>query len=1230
MHASTNNRIRDTIIGLALLVVMALPLSAWKDEELFYTSVAPNIVVLMDTSGSMRNVIFHPDYAPGAANYGSFSPKIAAEMEGWQEQYLRQNRWVARWCTGSAATLYSTTANHSSVKINSKSYRVTSSTLSSTTTSGGYLWYQVQSDRYARFPAGAEVIIASYNGTSGNSTSATYYQDALATVAELKQIGANWYVRFSGIVGGPISTNTSSSNLCMQYIYNNTPAIDRKIINLYGGNDPISLASGTTSETVYTQTGNGVSQNDYLAWLFNTASDEQRAQVTWFADHGTFDTSDSNDYREDRTTRMRVARAALKDIIGQFEAKNQKLRMGLFRLNGGDGSRIGTYSSLNGRVKDMTVETNRDNLKTIITNQNPETSTPLGEALYEVWRYYRGDYRNTPQYSEDTWELGMYCRSSFCILLTDGMPNSESTRYYTSGDSGIPLAHDDATYKTDVFDNSVINVAYHLATNDARPAMQDPQSVYTYTIGFTTSGTANTVLTQTAVNGKGQFFAANNYDELLAVFDTIIGAIAEQTTNFAAFTAPKLTAIGDNYQGYVASFIPRKASAMWEGDVRCYGLDANGDFLLNPNGTLKSPLWEASDKLSAGDPGSRDIFTFFSGSMQDFKSANTDITNTMLGLGVGAAEDAKRHRIITIVRGEEDASAGITYPYIRAGTEGALKTGPSRLGDVFHFQPLVVGEPVKWRIAFDNSFKAFYEANKNRKKAVYVGANDGMLHCFNVVDGSEIWAFLPPVNLKKIKALGLEEQHEYYVDGQAAAQEMKINNNTDASAWRTILVFGLGRGGPGYYALDVSNPETKQFRWEISVPVNGANAGKTVLTQADGTQTVISDFPWLGHTMGTPVFGNIANGDSSIPIVALTGGYEEDYLDGAASKVGKAAFILNAWTGEVIRWFSYGADANSATHQTSSDLKFSLAASPLLVTFKTTTYAKPQISEYLYLADIGGNIWKVDIRSANKSDWLLEKIFNTQGSLVKSGLSSRPFFIAPTIGYDDNYHIWVMAGTGNRASPNDQQCQGYFFNFIDDDNHPSGGYTASDLQYMPDLFTDTSIYDYDGDGWSDAEETAAGKDTKDKDDHPDTDPSTVTHKNITDPQGFYFNMTLGAGSGFTGEKLFEPVPIYFSHMVVFNTYTPATVAGSDETCEPMGSMRLYRYRLTGLAGGSAKIDALEGTNARILGSGIYQTSTHSAYKIYTGDPKPGGELIGQSQELSLPDIFGPSFWLEKK
>ena len=38
------------------------------DSDLFQTSVAPNVVLMVDNSGSMNGVVWHPDYDPEASN----------------------------------------------------------------------------------------------------------------------------------------------------------------------------------------------------------------------------------------------------------------------------------------------------------------------------------------------------------------------------------------------------------------------------------------------------------------------------------------------------------------------------------------------------------------------------------------------------------------------------------------------------------------------------------------------------------------------------------------------------------------------------------------------------------------------------------------------------------------------------------------------------------------------------------------------------------------------------------------------------------------------------------------------------------------------------------------------------------------------------------------------------------------------------------------------------------
>ena len=59
---------KKMILFLAISALIALGLQAWDDEKLFTTIVGgkgkSNVVFVQDTSGSMREIIYHPDFNP--------------------------------------------------------------------------------------------------------------------------------------------------------------------------------------------------------------------------------------------------------------------------------------------------------------------------------------------------------------------------------------------------------------------------------------------------------------------------------------------------------------------------------------------------------------------------------------------------------------------------------------------------------------------------------------------------------------------------------------------------------------------------------------------------------------------------------------------------------------------------------------------------------------------------------------------------------------------------------------------------------------------------------------------------------------------------------------------------------------------------------------------------------------------------------------------------------------
>ncbi|QIL91513.1 hypothetical protein GNX18_18285 [Microbulbifer sp. SH-1] len=75
--------------------------------------------------------------------------------------------------------------------------------------------------------------------------------------------------------------------------------------------------------------------------------------------------------------------------------------------------------------------------------------------------------------------------------------------------------------------------------------------------------------------------------------------------------------------------------------------------------------------------------------------------------------------------------------------------------------------------------------------------------------GKELIGYLPSVLASTETELGLHALssqnylHKYYVDGTPTVGDAYIN-----SAWKTVLVGGLSGGGKGYFALDISNPSS--------------------------------------------------------------------------------------------------------------------------------------------------------------------------------------------------------------------------------------------------------------------------------------------------------------------------------------------------------------------------------------------------------------------------------------
>lgn len=217
---------------------------------------------------------------------------------------------------------------------------------------------------------------------------------------------------------------------------------------------------------------------------------------------------------------------------------------------------------------------------------------------------------------------------------------------------------------------------------------------------------------------------------------------------------------------------------------------------------------------------------------------------------------------------------------------------------------------------------------------IYVGANDGMLHGFNANTGVELFAYIPSAVIPTLANLSSPAySHTYYVDGDIAVSSKAQTNN------RNYLVSLLGRGGKGLFALDVTNPTTfttGDVMWEYF-------------------NTTDND---LGYMLGTPVIAKMNNGS----MVAIVG-------NGYNSTSGKAVlYVFDLASGALIKKFDTLVSADNG-----------------MGTPGVLDSDSDGDIDYIYGGDLKGNVWKIDVSSANTATWDFS---------FKSGTTPQPLFVA--------------------------------------------------------------------------------------------------------------------------------------------------------------------------------------------------------------------------------------------
>lgn len=436
-------------------------------------------------------------------------------------------------------------------------------------------------------------------------------------------------------------------------------------------------------------------------------------------------------------------------------------------------------------------------------------------------------------------------------------------------------------------------------------------------------------------------------------------------------------------------------------------------------------------------------------------------TQTVNGVTTSLNAAACRDRYIKWLVGDS------TVQYSRCPTS----TDCNLFGDVFHSTPRVVNAPRE--LTKDNSYDNFTRAYATRPVMLYTSTNDGFLHAFKVasnlktdtelVDGlknNELWAFIPPKALPHIPA-SYPFTHQLLLDGVAVVKDVvarKVGTTytfertvADAAAgattgtWRTILVQGFGGTYPGYFALDITNPDP-------TMTLNGEAGGPKFLWQLT---TDASGTPLFGSGGATPIittliFDEDGTGAKEVPVAVLPGGSAGAGTAGSdptpgcvratspselakftsypprsrvpcytTDKGGRSLTIVRLDTGKIVRTFRRAANELPAALQP----RVTVAPLDSPITGEPVAYPSDvgSVAERIFVGDQDGTLWKVDVSNKTPSSWTMSlfwdaypavSIHSQPAPLWNSG---QPIATPPVLSVDLNGYLTLAVSTGSQG-----------------------------------------------------------------------------------------------------------------------------------------------------------------------------------------------------------------------
>lgn len=338
-------------------------------------------------------------------------------------------------------------------------------------------------------------------------------------------------------------------------------------------------------------------------------------------------------------------------------------------------------------------------------------------------------------------------------------------------------------------------------------------------------------LLHASVNGRGGFFSANKYSVFSTGLANTLANISARAGSASNIAATAINSLQTESNVYQARFV----AGDWAGDLWSYKVD-----------DVSTPVWKASEQLPA--PAARNIwFGSSSGGAKSFvwsemsaaeqKAFNND--QTLIDYIRGDQAREKKNggllRDRTSLLGDlvnsspELVSAPVDMSYHRYSWAGAASYRSFLEGSVKRRTPVIY-------VGGNDGMLHGFNADTGRELLAFIPAA-----VMAPLSGSNGKANI----LKKYSEQNY--QHAFSVDGSPTVVDVYDGNN-----WKSVLIGSQGRGGNALFALDVTSPDSfsgNNVLWDKTFAELGVYLGEPqVFRMESGHWALIAGYGYNNST----------------------------------------------------------------------------------------------------------------------------------------------------------------------------------------------------------------------------------------------------------------------------------------------------------------------------------------------------------------------------------------------